>query len=251
MITLSLQLPESLHQQLKSVAEREGVSIDQFIATAVADKLSALMIDDPQPTTVVPGWGNVVDPLGDCQITGDETSLRIDVPGTLHELSIERGQIEAPRVLRRIEKDFVAEVTVVSGVAPGGERTSQYVLPYHGTGLLVWLDRNHYIRFERAAILRGRKVFHYLNLERRANARATDSCGEGVRDGEIALRLECRDSKITASYRLEGQGWVRLSRTLSVQGWGPSLLVGVAAVNTSTEPFHAELREFRVITIAE
>ncbi len=43
MSTLSLRLPESLHKQLKAVAEREGVSINQFIATAVAEKLSALM----------------------------------------------------------------------------------------------------------------------------------------------------------------------------------------------------------------
>ena len=46
MSTLSLRLPESLHKQLKAVAEREGVSINQFIATAVAEKLSALMTVD-------------------------------------------------------------------------------------------------------------------------------------------------------------------------------------------------------------
>ena len=42
MSTLSLRLPESLHRQLKAVAEREGVSINQFIAMAVAEKVSAL-----------------------------------------------------------------------------------------------------------------------------------------------------------------------------------------------------------------
>ena len=41
--TLSLRLPESLHKQLEAVAERNGVSINQFVATAVAEKLSALM----------------------------------------------------------------------------------------------------------------------------------------------------------------------------------------------------------------
>ena len=43
MSTLRLRLPESLHKQLKTVAERDGISINQFIATAVAEKLSALM----------------------------------------------------------------------------------------------------------------------------------------------------------------------------------------------------------------
>ncbi len=43
MRTIRLRLPESLHRQLKGVAERDGVSVNQFITTAVAEKLSALM----------------------------------------------------------------------------------------------------------------------------------------------------------------------------------------------------------------
>ena len=43
MSTLSLRLPESLHKQLKELAKRDGVSINQFVTTAIAEKLSALM----------------------------------------------------------------------------------------------------------------------------------------------------------------------------------------------------------------
>ena len=43
MSTLSLRLPESLHKRLKEMAQREGISINQFISTAVAEKLSTLM----------------------------------------------------------------------------------------------------------------------------------------------------------------------------------------------------------------
>ena len=46
MSTLSLRLPESLHRQLRDVAEREGISINQLITTAVAEKLSVLMTLD-------------------------------------------------------------------------------------------------------------------------------------------------------------------------------------------------------------
>jgi predicted HicB family RNase H-like nuclease len=35
MSSLSLRLPDSLHQKLRELAEREDVSINQFIATAV------------------------------------------------------------------------------------------------------------------------------------------------------------------------------------------------------------------------
>jgi hypothetical protein len=46
MSTLSLRLPESLHKHVKELAEQEGVSINQFVTTAVAEKMSALMTED-------------------------------------------------------------------------------------------------------------------------------------------------------------------------------------------------------------
>jgi predicted DNA-binding ribbon-helix-helix protein len=46
MSTLSLRLPESLHRQLRDLAERDGISINQLITTAVAEKMSALMTLD-------------------------------------------------------------------------------------------------------------------------------------------------------------------------------------------------------------
>jgi hypothetical protein len=46
MSTLSLRLPESIHRHLKTLAEREGISINQLINSAVAEKLAALMTED-------------------------------------------------------------------------------------------------------------------------------------------------------------------------------------------------------------
>jgi predicted transcriptional regulator len=43
---LSLRLPESLHQKLGEIAEREGISINQLITSAVAEKMSALMTEE-------------------------------------------------------------------------------------------------------------------------------------------------------------------------------------------------------------
>lgn len=42
MATLSLRLPESLHERARQLAEREGTSVNQLIATALAEKISAL-----------------------------------------------------------------------------------------------------------------------------------------------------------------------------------------------------------------
>ena len=42
MSSLSVQLPDSLYKSLQALAEQDGISVDQFIATAVAEKISAL-----------------------------------------------------------------------------------------------------------------------------------------------------------------------------------------------------------------
>lgn len=46
MSTLSLRLPDSLHKGVKELALKEGISINQFVATAVAEKMSALMTEE-------------------------------------------------------------------------------------------------------------------------------------------------------------------------------------------------------------
>jgi hypothetical protein len=46
MATLSIRLPNSLHQQLRACAEREGISINQLVNSAVAEKMSALLTEE-------------------------------------------------------------------------------------------------------------------------------------------------------------------------------------------------------------
>jgi uncharacterized protein (DUF1778 family) len=45
MSTLSLRLPDSLHEEVKLLAKNEGISINQFISSAVAEKMSALLTE--------------------------------------------------------------------------------------------------------------------------------------------------------------------------------------------------------------
>jgi len=46
MSALNLRLPESLHRTLADVAKREGVSINQLINSAVAEKMSARLTEE-------------------------------------------------------------------------------------------------------------------------------------------------------------------------------------------------------------
>ena len=41
MSALSLRLPKSLHEQLKELAQEEGISVNQFVMLAVAQKVAS------------------------------------------------------------------------------------------------------------------------------------------------------------------------------------------------------------------
>lgn len=46
MSDITIQLPDSLKERLEELAEREGFSMDQFVASAVGEKLAVMLTMD-------------------------------------------------------------------------------------------------------------------------------------------------------------------------------------------------------------
>jgi hypothetical protein len=46
MSIVQVQIPDSLQKSLYDLASRDGISVDQFVSTAIAEKLSALMAEN-------------------------------------------------------------------------------------------------------------------------------------------------------------------------------------------------------------
>lgn len=46
MSALSLRLPGSIHRHIREIARNEGVSINQFVSSAVSEKISAIMTEN-------------------------------------------------------------------------------------------------------------------------------------------------------------------------------------------------------------
>ncbi len=46
MSTISLRLPDSLHERVRELAKEDNISINQFVATALAEKMSALLTEE-------------------------------------------------------------------------------------------------------------------------------------------------------------------------------------------------------------
>ena len=43
MTALTIRLPNSVHQKIKELAEREDISVNQFIASAASEKMAAVL----------------------------------------------------------------------------------------------------------------------------------------------------------------------------------------------------------------
>ena len=46
MTAMTLRLPTSVHQKIKELAERDAISVNQFIASAAGEKLASILTAD-------------------------------------------------------------------------------------------------------------------------------------------------------------------------------------------------------------
>lgn len=211
----------------------------------LASQLAAQDVADG-PAWKPEGWGEVVDPDGDCTVRFGDEKMVIQVPGSPHDLSAELGIINAPRVLREVEGDFIAQVKVVGIVKPGGGSKIPGRTPYNGAGLLLWLDGENYVRLERAGLTRPDtgKFQPYANFElRQKDERGLSSAGR-IADEPVHLRLERRGDRVIGSVSRDGLTWGALEpMATKLPG---KVRVGVAAINSASEPFKAEFEEFAI-----
>ena len=194
----------------------------------------------------IKGWGQADDPDGDCRFEARDSKLTVRVPGTLHNLVADSGHLNAPRVLSPVRGEFIAMVKAAGEVHPGPESNVPDGLPYNGTGLLLWLDRDNYIRLKRAGLIQAGAFISYANFEHFSGGRRTFSQGLEIQNLPTTLRLEARGGTVYASVSQDGANWTSF-RTLEVP-LPPDVKLGVAAVNSSTKPFVAELDGLNVFT---
>jgi hypothetical protein len=98
--------------------------------TACAVVAAPVPADQPWIT----GWNDSVDPDKDCKFIRDKDTLTAEAPGKDHDLAIERGLMNSPRLLRDVEGDFVAQVRLDGAFQPSNESTTSARIPFVGAG---------------------------------------------------------------------------------------------------------------------
>jgi regulation of enolase protein 1 (concanavalin A-like superfamily) len=221
----------------------------RLFASVIALCMTAAAVlagDDATPRDLA-GWGRVLDPSRDCEVSLDveRDRLKITVPGTPHVLSAEDPKLpmNAPRVVRRVRGDFTASVRVLGRLEPGRSKTTYYD-PFHGAGLIVWQDAANYLRLERAVGLIKGRPHPYLNYELREGGRLAVSHGITIEDRSLFLKLRRQGQEFAAWYSRDGRRWVQLTKVEATLN--ERVEVGVAAVNSSARALSAELERLRV-----
>jgi regulation of enolase protein 1 (concanavalin A-like superfamily) len=196
----------------------------------------------------IPGWGEAIDPDGDCQIHAEGKTLIVEVPGTLHDLNADIDKYNAPRILREVEGDFEVQVKVVGDFKPGAKSLNPKSLPFNGGGIFVWRDSDNYIRLERAAILRNGKLGTFAIFEEREGGSRGAQHNGNVTPGTAYLKLARRGGRIFGLTSKDGKHWTQLKPIDTV--WHGELKVGLNAINSSNAPFNVRFEEFSLKTPA-
>ncbi|WP_182870441.1 redoxin family protein [Rhodopirellula sp. JC639] len=191
----------------------------------------------------IDGWGQMVDPNGDCRFQVGKNSVAVTFGPGPHGLDAESNRMNAPRVLRSISGDHSISV-IVQGNLPLPELAYAYV----SGGLVLMQDSRSYIRLERASFIRNGKKSFYTNFEQRIDAKRTrmgrfaDFPLDPARN--VELRLEISGSTVRGLVRHAGEEWHEMG-TAKIPP-GQTFLAGISGVKTIPDEVNVTFADFRV-----
>jgi len=195
----------------------------------------------PKSTATFPQLGALIDPLQDTTVSSEDGMVIIKVASGAHVFDPSHGIADAPRALTEVEGDFTAEVKFLGDLKPGTEPLKGLPFTFQGAGLLVWHDKENYIRFERAAAYAGDRL-QMIHLESCKDGKAVPKKPINVRDGAVTLRLERRGKLVTYTYSVDGKTWLKVDQSTTTLP--RKVGIGIAANNVSPRPFSARFADF-------
>ena len=201
--------------------------------------VAAPMVAADKAGTKIKGWGLVIDPDKDCQVTSKDGGIGFTIPTKPHDLADEIKVRNSPRVVSEVTGDFIAEVKVSGQLMPGKKCTLPAAMrrvPYHGAGLFLMKDDATYVTMVKGAVRLEDRTHTYANFEIREGGRITNGRDSfALAEKDVWLRLERRGDRVIGSVSLDGVRWgtydalnVKLPETLTL---------GIYGVNTSDVPF--------------
>jgi regulation of enolase protein 1 (concanavalin A-like superfamily) len=170
-----------------------------------------------------------------------DDAFTLQVAAGPHIFDPTRDIADAPRALTEVEGDFTAEVKILGDFQPGTVPIKGLFFTFQGAGLLLWHDKDNYVRFERAAGF-DRERFQWLFLETCKDGKPSPKKPMNVRDAAVTLRAERHANLINYSYSLDGKTWLKVDNIATTLP--RKISIGISATNASPRPFPARFTDF-------
>jgi len=184
-------------------------------------------------------FGHLIDPDHDCKARRDPEGITIEIPGKLHVISPELMKHNAPRALTEWFGDFDLRVHIPGKgeIRPGINPLKDIPFPpFQGQGLILWHDKDNYVRLERTVLYEG-GTLHQIMLESYNKGKMGKPAFNKAKDEPLTLRIERHGGEFTCSYSFDELQWVPVKRFAA--GLPPKIRIGISATNISPKPYEA------------
>lgn len=177
----------------------------------------------------IPGWGTVVDPVGNCPVDITQTGIDLEVPAGIHDMNPRLRQTNAPRIWQEVTGDFLFEAQMLDFPRPQAKTGANGHQSYIASGLLVWQDDGNLLRWTRSASGEANQI--YLSCEQYENNAIAGGGNFPLEDKPVFLRVERRGDRIRMWATYDTNGWKKLlDRQCNYQ---ETLHVGVFGLNVT------------------
>jgi len=211
-------------------------------------------VDPRRPAgSVIPGWGTLIDPSGDCTFEEKNGDVTITVPPGVHDINPTKDGRNAPRVLRTVDGDFRAVVRVRGEFRPAPPAVSPQSAPFHGAGLLLFADETNLLALARNRWVRTDQdeegwcfapLFELFENGRLLTGKPGIQ-GTAFQGDTTALYLERKGDHLRGAYSHDSKTW---------EGWRETttqlprrLQIGVVAINTASNPLAVTFDGFKLL----
>jgi regulation of enolase protein 1 (concanavalin A-like superfamily) len=189
-----------------------------------------------KPLDNVPGWGIVVDPVGNCSFDLEGGRFTIRILDEYHDLWPGGGKVNAPLVLQDVEGDF--RITVAVAQIDKAERDTRIAglagtTSFHAASLVIWQDAKNFVRFDRTQMDRAGQQITSCYLHVFKDGARVAEVAPVVPDRPTQLRLTRKGDTLTAAYSQDGgKTWKDLApQKIDLPA---KVKAGIAALNNTT-----------------
>lgn len=177
----------------------------------------------------IPGWGDLVDPVGNCPVDPTKSGITLEIPAGIHDMNPYLRQTNAPRLWREITGDFLFEAKILDFPRPQPKTGVNGHQSYLASGILIWQDEENLLRWSRSASGEANQI--YLSCEQYENRVLVGRGNFPLEDKPVLLRVERRGDRLMLWATYDSTGWKKLLERKC--NYRKTLKVGVFGLNVT------------------